>query len=440
MKQVRSFVSSSPLSPVDRAVRAVVEPMTQRMSREFCLESLESRRLLTTISGSGTLEYKDGGGDTVRIAYHNVTAELVFARVVGNSAILGDLIPPSLPKVDVKGRDLYHVYIAESSVDSFMTIARVPDLNTDGNPRPMRPFTGAVGIRHQDLNTGDSVVTSAGPGAILLGAKTPDDVPNDGNNIPIVNQRFDGLGILGARPNGRLNSGVTVAPGQDFGRFYFGGTILGQVTFQGSIDQFYAGALLTGSPNGIRFTSTGSSSFVDNNFYVAGDIRDLIVGGNVGGIAGVEIADPSYLTGFDLLVRGTIGQVKVVGDWFGTLDAQNADNVPHLRLRQHETETRNIPGINRGSSTDFQGTDTDDGIPALGDYFGGFENDTFDSAQYLGTFDSRIVGNEWRSCERRASGNAPHRRLDRLLRRPADGWAVNRCAARQYRFDHNHHR
>lgn len=370
-------------SSIDRAVESALAPITRALVSRCMMEPLEERKMLHTITGTGTFEYVDGSNARVRIAYHNLTAELVFARVNGsNSAVLGE---PTVSGT-TGGKDLFHIYVAESSVDSFMAIARVPDVTAE--VRPMDPFAGGATIRFNDLTGGGTTTGDAGPGPVLLGAKTPTSVQDPGNNLPILNQRFHGLGILGERPNGRLNAGITVAPGQDFGRFFFGGTILGQVTFQGSVDQFYAGALLTGDSR-----DTDGVDLVNDNFFVGGDIRDLVVGGSVGGIPGGP-AEPLFLTHFDMKVRGSVGQIRVGGDWLGSLDAENGLNVPHLRLRQREIETRNIPGINRGSSTDFEGNDTDDGIPALGDYFGMFNNDTFDTAQYLGTFDSRIVGKD----------------------------------------------
>src|SRR2546421_12638207 len=128
--------------------KAILHRGSQRM-----IEQLESRWLFNTIitdtdpltptPATVTLEYKDARDHTVRIVVHgDVSAEFIFARVTkgadktgfgGNQVILGDAVSPTSFDKDGKlqanpedGRDLFHVYIAQASIDSYIAIADVP--------------------------------------------------------------------------------------------------------------------------------------------------------------------------------------------------------------------------------------------------------------------------------------------------------------------------
>jgi hypothetical protein len=97
------------------------------------IEELESRTLFNTITnngiGTGTFEYKDGTGQIVRVVYHNVVAELVFARVSAttNQVVLGDATP-SFATED--GKDLFHIYVASAG-----PIRSLPSRKSPRSPR-----------------------------------------------------------------------------------------------------------------------------------------------------------------------------------------------------------------------------------------------------------------------------------------------------------------
>src|SRR4051794_21171445 len=133
------------------------------------IEKLETRVLFNTIitdtnpltsaPATQSLEYKDAKGVTVRITVHgDVSAEFIFGRETkgadktgagGNQLILGDAVSPTT--IDDKGktvanpedgRDLFHVYIAQATIDSYIAIAEVPVFSA--KVRPMTPFGGSV--------------------------------------------------------------------------------------------------------------------------------------------------------------------------------------------------------------------------------------------------------------------------------------------------------
>src|SRR5688500_6462500 len=144
------------------------------------MECLEDRFLFTTVITDNDpltpapnrfeFEYKDHDGDAVRVVVvGSVTAEFIFARVTKgtdkgpisewNQVILGDPVAAG-SKED--GRDLFHVYVAQASIDSYISIAQVPVPGQNTGPRPMQPFTGSVTIDIQPIFGTDQVLSTAG--------------------------------------------------------------------------------------------------------------------------------------------------------------------------------------------------------------------------------------------------------------------------------------
>ncbi|MEA2736464.1 MAG: hypothetical protein QOE14_2915 [Humisphaera sp.] len=366
------------------------------------IESLESRRLLTTVitdtdpltpaPSRFSFEYKDARDNAVRVVVvGDVSAEFIFARMTKgddkggggwNELILNEHVPAG-SKED--GRDLFHVYVAQASIDSYISIAHVPPVTTQG-PRPMQPFTGGVSLtvfpsRGNEL----SKTTPGGTGDIFLGARTwtVPNVDNSGNR-PIVYDNFNGLGIAPAPGSGRLFAGVSTAPNVSLGRFMFAGAISGHVFIQGSMQHFYCGALLTGMTAG----QSEGAPLDPGNFYVAGDIRDILVKGSIGthDVPGGNDRDkPNYFTGADFDIKGKVGQIRAGVDYMGSGTIYNNTPGNGLRTRQQEIEFRINPAINRGQFTDFENGQ-------FGDNDAFFSNDTFDTAQFLGAINSKQLG------------------------------------------------
>src|SRR5438874_10980543 len=116
-----------------------------RGKSKYLLEGLETRVLFNTIvtdtdpltltPATQTLEYKDARGQNVRITVHgDVSAEFVFAKIgKDGSMLLRDAVGTTkigkdgkLAANDEDGRDLFHVYIAQASIDSYIAIAQAP--------------------------------------------------------------------------------------------------------------------------------------------------------------------------------------------------------------------------------------------------------------------------------------------------------------------------
>jgi hypothetical protein len=369
------------------------------------IEQLEKRMLLTTIVDSGngftasSIEYKDASDALVRVTYSGVTAELVFGNVSKTApqrASTADLVSPG--DTVTPGRDLFHIYVQKATVDSYISIARVPGLTA--NPRPMQPFGGGVSFNTNNLRTGDLVAVTSGPGDVLLGARTKQLGTVVGSeNRAIIQMGFNGLGIMPATKNGKLMAGLSVAPKQDLGKFLLGGTIIGSVYVpSGSIKTFYCGALLTGDARGQRSVQNGAVfeppgvPQIPNNFYIGGDLRDLIVMGSIGTNAPQPNPDePIYVVGTDVEIHGRSNQIRSFNMILAKTWVHNDPKAPKLGSAMEELERRAtylpseffaIPG---GDVTDFE-----NGV--LGDRQPNFNNDTFDTPQFLGVFNSKKLG------------------------------------------------
>jgi hypothetical protein len=277
--------------------------------------------------------------------------------------ILGDHIEPSTLDKDGKvvdnpedGRDLFHVYVAQATLESFISIAEVPDPGQDD--RPMTPFTGSVDLTVTNANgNAPTRTTISDTGSIYLGAKTVDtdlDIENEENRPIVVSNRFHGLGLMPPNSQDRLVAGFSTAPGVTLGRFMFGGTVSGSVIIQGSMETFYCGNLLTGATQG-QFHGTSTAP---GNFFVAGDIRNILVKGSIG-TDSIDKSSPDsrlapqYYTGTDFNIRGKVGQIKCGGDYAATGTVYNTNPGNGLRVRQSELEVRIDTSLDRGSFSYF---------------------------------------------------------------------------------------
>lgn len=379
-----------------------------RFPRGNKLETLETRLLFNTIitdtnpltstPATERLDYKDLKGNVVSIVVHgDVSAEFVFARTtkgdkdtgVGyNDIVLGDAVDPgssAFPNPE-QGRDLFHVYIAQASIDSYISIAERP---FSEDARPMTPFAGNV-VLHITPNRTNAVnqPTAGGSGSIYLGARTiniPGTTPNEGD-VPVRTAVFNGQGLLPANAKHRLVAGVTTAPNVSIGRFYFAGAVSGEVRFLGSVETFYAGAILTGTTEG-QFEGDPQDP---GNFFVQGDIRNILSMSSIGtsGVAKTTVTSriqPVYYTGTDFDIRGRVGQIRTNGDYIAYAKVSNTNSGLGLRTRQQEIEVRAIEDVNRGDFTEFENGQ-------LGDLNTYFNNDTFETAQFLGSINSKQMG------------------------------------------------
>lgn len=375
--------------------------LVQRTRGRVMIESLEKRQLLTTIAGGGftpngapiaTIQYyKDADDNVVKIAVGgDAVAEFIAGYVDKdtNALTLGDLAPMSVE--DGKGADLFQVYVTQGDENSYIAIAKVTV--SDGLIGPMEPYTGSLasGLNIQsNLGPIINVNSPDGSGAIYLGARTKDiNDAADEDSRPILAGTLSGA--HGVRPAvddlagdpRDVVAGLVIADQKTLGSFVFGGTVTGRVNITGSIETFYAGWLLTGNAG----NDFAGSTFLSNNFTVSGDARNIISYASIGTDAvdavAAALGQSTYQTGVDIEVGGTVGQiVSLTGGYTGKTHVTHSQLVPSMSTQQVEVEDRQFI--------------VNDVYPFEHGRLGGiaaFNNDTFDTPQYLGTIADRDLG------------------------------------------------
>jgi hypothetical protein len=340
---------------------------------------------------------------------------------------------------------LYNIYVAESDLTGQISIGYVRELEQIPFPNPyvMRVNDGDIGgggLRVLNAASGDPNYVAAPPaqsGRVLIGARTQDisdvDMTEDLRPFEIAGLPADiDFGLLPDNIT-QLRPGLIVEEGADLGKFLLGGTLTGAVDARGSIDFMYAGWLLTGDVGGQASAQTVN---VPDNFVVAGDLRNLVVLGDIGTESGAGLDNPTYVTGFDMRVGGTVGQISAgkfegVGldsAFYGSievnhLDPRQAGGVPRIERNQFEAEYHALPNLpsNVGLVDGFENFNF-----AFNTNTFAF-NDSYNTAEYLGSISSSEIG---RSEVVRLSGTLDVRDVD--YRDPADFYAVSLMAGQRY--------
>jgi hypothetical protein len=279
---------------------------------------------------------------------------------------------------------LFNVFVTESDLSGDIAIGYVRGINDTTFPDPfvIRPFEGDVDqIQVNNTRGGPDIFVSPPEsiGGVLLGAITQDIVqPSvDEQNRIIPAQPVPSDVNFGVLPSDVtiLNSGLIVERGNDIGRFLLGGTIIGQVDVRGNMDLFYAGWVITGTDNGE--SSTGSTTLPDN-FNVDGDLRSLLSTAAIGTNDASAAPLPTFVSGFDLRVGGTLGTMRSIQNGFiGTVEVNHLEdaNTPHIGRNQFESESHSL-ALESGFEVFNLGSNAQ------------FHNDTYDTAEYLGSFAS----------------------------------------------------
>ncbi len=173
---------------------------------------------------------------------------------------------------------------------------------------------------------------------------------------------------------------------QDMGNVLIGGALTGLFDASGSVNMLYAGAILTGQSSG-QFEGAPDRP---GNVAVAGDLRNIISGSSFGTNLTVDSTEPVYFTGFDLDVEGQVGQIWSLDGFIGTFNIANNENIPTITSAFEELEGRQIvDGLAAVQEEWFAGR--------LYDGTEKYYNDTFETAQRIGTIRSLVDGDLARS-------------------------------------------
>ena len=358
-----------------------------RRAVSSCIETLEPRRMLTTLQGGDTFDYLDADKNVIRIQLTgDIVAEFIAMRIreTNNTQVVRDLVPapPDPDDFDtVDGANLFHVYVADASPDAQIIITQMSD-----DRETINPFAGSVGaIQVNDSEGGDRIrVTPGGGGLVYIGARTTDIDTIDGDDeadLPIT--YTSRRGDYGFRPGSRgIFAGIETAPGVSLDKILIGGTVTGRVYVGGALGTLYAGDLLLGDTIGLFGTDT---PLLPNNLFIGGDFRNLLVAGDIGTAGeGVTAGKYSYRTGADIRVGGQMGNVQVAGDFLASIEVINSpDFSGNLKPITPFTEVEYVLVGDESAGDAFL-----DGNISLA----AFSNDALTSRQYGSSHGSTITG------------------------------------------------
>lgn len=342
------------------------------------------------------------------IAYDSATQQFFFVDIRDRNA----------------ARTIWAFYISQADASSSITVGWLRNIRDPATPinNIQKPFNGDIGtIRVNPAQGGGPIVITpdAGTGRVYMGARTVDVLPltSDEELRPVTQpEPVPANTNFGVLPESftTLAPGLYSAAGTTIGKFLFGGTVTGRVDLGGSINQFYAGWLLTGNANGIP-DDAGIPAALQENFRVAGDIRQLLVKDSIGGDDDPAGNEPNYISGFDMKVGGRLGQLNTEDALIGSVEVQNLEDAPRLTTNQREIEFRaNDENVQRpyfdgvpdpletflggGPEPTPIGTNLQPFVagPAVDPRTGqpSFYNDTFETAEYLGSIFASDIGRD----------------------------------------------
>ncbi len=287
--------------------------------------------------------------------------------------------------------DIYQMYIASSTPD--VQIVMTYYTITDG-VKSYQPTGGAPAFLYVDEDE-TAVFTPDNAGGVMLGTIAvipPDDGGGAADSVvysPVTFNNPNHLstqdpGPIGVYPGGFYRPGITVAPEagtslpQDIGKIQVGGGVFGDVQISGSVGTFYAGYLGT------------------NTFEVEGDVQNLVVGTQAGGI---READGAWtpIAGAVVNINGELGSFYSNNDWGMPIRVHARSNAPSfpgvLDVFSSDADTQiYVPGVleferkidTEGETVFFpQGAYDSSGAPII-------SNDSPYLAQYVGSIDGNV--------------------------------------------------
>ena len=303
--------------------------------------------------------------------------------------------------------DIFQMYIKQSTADVYITLTRYI-ITPDGIV--YTPQEGTQSFLYVDEDDNDIVTPDSAGGAAIGCTPTyhEDDIWFDGISFvadPSITATAPDDDYPGVWQNGEFRPGIIVEEGNDVGMISIGGPIFGDVIVRdGSIGTFYAGFLGT------------------NEFIVNGDLQNLVVGTQSGGI---NESDETWMPALNSIyydygqgailettttildVMGQMGSFYSNEDWglpirvWGKDDVASfpgiyefyysddtADENPDVQYYNAYREIERKSGQNNNDNVDFYSGSLDYIV----------NNDTPESAQFLGTTSDGII-NVVGSCE-----------------------------------------
>lgn len=272
---------------------------------------------------------------------------------------------------------IYEIYSILSGNSTSNTSVVITTFNVQNGA--VNAFGGGAGVVDTSmLDPGDTdpSVTLGGGGVFIGGRQGTQDALAPVYELVKARANGDNISIA-TSPGVSLKKGATLKPGVyidgSLDQFLIGGTLLGAVSISGSVDTFYASNILTGDV----VVGENSSVIGTDNFFVGGDLRNLLAADGIGTTGG---APDAFTVGTDIQVGGRIQQVKAGGNMRASIDAVgNFDKSISDGSVLTELEFRTATNVNAAG---------------LGQLFQNFQitnqgfanNDSFNTPQILGSY------------------------------------------------------
>lgn len=337
-----------------------------------------------------TVENKRGEsiGD---LAYNSRLVDQYFQPGKRGVLLGADTLTDELVGLDLRQRfpnsDIFAIVDAEATVDTSVLITAVTpstNQNLSFDQRLLQgvnnPYGGGGSLGTLMVNEGQDAPAAIGlgNGAVYIGGRS-----NDADDRPIVPLLTVDLAnepemYVGTLPGVKLPRTLTAGVHIDgsINDIFIAGTITGRVNINGSVDTFYAGNIVTGD-----VWSGAPDPLETDNFFVAGDLRNLIVAGGIGSLAG---APGPFNPVTDFAIGGRVMQIKTGFEFRGGLDVVGKTGSVSNRdvVQELETVVRATGNNVANAFSSFQLANQ-----------GFARNDGFDEPQILGAVsDSRGRG------------------------------------------------
>jgi hypothetical protein len=291
--------------------------------------------------------------------------------------------------------DVYAIFDAEATTDTSLAMSIVtlhPNQDLSFEQRlfqgTVNPFGGTAGSIFTGFNdAGEPVITPLNNGGVFIGGRSLDEDDNPTNPVLSLTSDRDPLtgDYVGTLPGVRLptivNPGIYISGA--IRDIFIGGTIMGRVSIAYSVDQFYAGNIITGD----QFRPASAST---DNFFVGADLRNLMVRGTIGWLDG---ADNDFQPDTDFAIGGRVQSIKSGGEIRAAFDVAGKVNSLSNRTAVKETEiVVRASGNNVGNAFHLYDDETGSFLGIANQGFN--RNDSVDNPQILGAIADRKGRND----------------------------------------------
>ena len=318
----------------------------------------------------GPLPVGETGKNPGNLTYDPLTGNLYSTDLVTHQLFIVSQVNR------VRHLSIFQLYVSQSDSTGQIVTSKI-------NPKtgaflPFDPGIDELRVINAQSGVLNLIQAPANSGDSFIGARTRivDPAVQNVDKIPVLSATI--TDVFGSAPyltGDIIRSGVVSAPGTTIGQIQVGGTVMGTVDLHGNIDTFYANWLITGDGNG---TFLHTVAF-PGNFTVDGDIRNLITEFSVGTDTDAALLNPTYVTGFDMHVNGTLGQFHTFDSLIGNVNTHQSPTAQNLTTAIKQTE------VDPASPATAWSGGVLTGLPL-------FRNETFQTPQYVGSIPATIDG------------------------------------------------